>query len=296
MPEGTLREQNALNWFYRKEREMTGPKKKIGALATVSLIGSTVGNILLFCFKVLTLPLYPVSNRVSKDRMLVKVVSHDNLAMLWLLVPLGGWMYLRMSAGLMSETTSGWTAFFVGLFYLMAYATEVNSVRGVVILLVAAVILLASHVAKLEFNIPVLPEVLKFFRELEPTVGKGFWALTALVAALVIAFYALPRAFLVGRRVVSSRSVDALKFGTREDLVSTAGNSVSKEFKDIFETVLLLGGGSIVISERVSGREVMRIDNVFGLYFIFKYIEPLFQSTAVREDEADLLARHEDLS
>lgn len=251
---------------------------------------SPITRLLWGAMRIVGLPFWSVHNSVSADGNVVKVVGHDNFILLWPLVPLGGFMYWAVSTGRISEGASGWTLAIAGFILLLAYAKDLDRDRGAIVALVVALFFALAELADLKMAVPIIGPLLAFFRALKPTAGAGFWGLVATAAAALIGLFALPRAFMVGRYAISSRSVDRMSIGKREEMVAVAGNTVIKDWKDLLEGALLLGGGSIVVLNRANGREVLRIDHIMCLFLIFPFIEPLFQANGTRDDENEVAA------
>jgi len=245
---------------------------------------SAITRLLWGAMRVVGLPFWSVHNSVSADGNVVKVVGHDNFILLWPLVPIGGFMSWAVSTGRITEVASGWTLAITAFVLLLAYAKDLDRDRGAIVALVIALFFALAELADLKMAVPIIGPMIAFFRSLQPTAGAGLWGLVATGAAALIGLFALPRAFMVGRYSISSRSVERMSIGKREEMVSVAGNTVVKDWKDLLEAALLLGGGSIVVMNRATGREVLRIDHIMCLFLIFPFIEPLFQASGTRDD------------
>lgn len=234
-----------------------------------------------------TLPFYPVRNRVSKDGNKVWVTGHDSLIYTWAVVLGGAAVIFLAGKGIISDGLSGWLSLLAFFGYVLVYAKDINRTGAVVIGLVLALFFTSAELVNVKYDLPVLGPILDFFRSLGPVVNVGWWKATASVVAIIIAVYCLPWATLNGRHVLTSRTIERIRVGQDALQTPASGLSIAVEWKDLLEFVLGFGAGSIVFRDR-NGRMVKQIPNILGLYFIWSFIEPLYQSTATREDDLDI--------
>jgi hypothetical protein len=170
----------------------------------------------------------------------------------------------------------------------MLYAKDINLTAGVVLTLVLALFYTTSELINIKLQIPVLREIQEFFQGMKPQATAGIWKVLSVIPAIYISLYCLPWSWLNGRHQFSSRVIEKRSTGRRSSQMQTSGLTVAGEWPDLLEFVVGLGAGSVVVSERASGKVVKRIDNIIGLFFIYPFIEKLFVSTATRNDEAEL--------
>lgn len=237
--------------------------------------------------KVITLPFFPVRNRVAKDGNIVWVTGHDRLIYTWFIPLVGAVVTLLQGSGYISDGASGWSAVAMFFLFLFVYAKDIGLTGAAVIGLILALFFTSAELIHLKLDIPVLSEILEFFQGLKPTVGVGFWKAISVIPVIYIAGYCLPWSLLNGRHELSSRSVELMLLGRKSVMTPAAGLSVAVEWPDLFEFALGLGAGSLVFRDR-TGKAMKRIDNIIGLYFMYTFIEPLYQSTATREDSLDI--------
>ena len=261
------------------------PKKENNTTKPGNL--SALWWVLFLVARIVTIPFFPVRNRVAKDGNIVWVTGHNKLVYTWFLPLLGLLAAWLQGAGFISDTTSGWSAVAVFFLVLVMYGTDINLTGATVISLVLALFFTSAELIHVKLEIPVLGEILEFFQDLNPGVTGGFWKAVGVIPAIYIAVYCLPWALLNGRHELSSRSVELMLLGRRSVMTPAAGLSVVVEWPDLFEFGLGLGAGSLVFRDR-SGKAVKRIDNIIGLYFLYPFIEPLYQSTATREDQPEI--------
>lgn len=265
-------------------KEPAKPKGKTGGKGHTL---SPLWWVLFTTVKILTLPFFPVRNRVAKDGNIVWVTGHDRLIYTWFIPVVGLAIVLLQSQGWLSDIISGWIAVGVFFLFLFVYAKDVGLTGAAVIGLILALFLTSAELIHMKLDIPVLGEILEFFQDLKPEVGVGFWKALAVIPTIYIAVYCLPWSFLNGRHELSSRSVELMLLGRKSVMTAAAGLCLEVQWPDLFEFFLGLGAGSLVFRDR-TGKVVKRIDNVIGLYFLYPFIEPLYQSTATTEDHREV--------
>jgi hypothetical protein len=245
--------------------------------------GSKFWGLIFFLFKVVALPLYPVWNSVAKDRLKVVVHSHTNLIFLWP-VPIAAAVLVYLSGTGVSAEWIGWMWVIVGLVSLLTVADKLNFAEGASIVAAFVILGLIAQVVELKYELPVISEVWKFISKNDVKGDVGTMRVAGILLVLLIGLYSVPRSVMVGRYRISSRRVDHRKVIFLEsDGIVVDKSTPSLEIPNVFRFFLGFGAGSLVFKS--GDHEVLRIDNIPGLWFVYPTIENIFDSQTMHIEQ-----------
>lgn len=239
---------------------------------------------------VLFFPLRPFAAKVSKDNNRVWCTSFPKVMYAWPLVPFGIVGALLLNAGWVSPAVLGWI-FIIGIgVMIVLLAEDLNIVAALVLGLILGLLFALAHVAKLQWNIPILQDIFDYFSSLnvEFTAGLGYGI--AWVIGLILVAYGFPKAYITGRHELTTRGIEQVRLGRRTELTPSAGRVITVDWPDIFEFIIGFGCGSVIIKDR-AGHVIKTVDNIFGLWFIHKQVTTVFEAAGVRtqHDEDDAI-------
>lgn len=225
--------------------------------------------------------LRPFVIRVSPDGSKVTFISYSKLVYLWPFIPFGLIVWLLESLGV-SSTGLGWATVIAVYLSWVVLCEDINFKGAVVVVLVIALFLALGVLSRIFLSVPYLSWIHHLFASLQVGFHSGLARGLAMLVAIGLIFYVVPRAFLVGRYEITSQEISHLRFMMGTVSHPRAGKKVRIEYPDLFELVVGLGGGQVTLYDP-HGRKDLEIPNVLFLKLFEDEIERILESVGVRE-------------
>lgn len=186
-----------------------------------------------------------------------------------------------------THTVTLWTWMYIAvLFYtLIMLLFDISSVK--LILSLGTFLLLwvsASYLEAMHPNIAIVGPVVKYFRNLNPTVNSGFPVVLSwlLFVPWLLMFL---ESYRSGRKTFSPNGIEERNLGVGVEITNTAGLHFACKYPDLLETVLGLGAGTILAFDQ-NERVIKEWNNVTLLYFKWPRIDEILHKKSVIVDNA----------
>ena len=214
---------------------------------------------------------------VDGDRTAIYVASFPPIIYFWPTIVAFFFSGIMQSVGILNPGTIGWFAILIFTLNILVIVQDFDQKKFVILCLAILLLVAGAWIIDMK-GLEFLRNIFGFLLDLEPTMSTSTYILLALILSGLFARGML-RPMFDYWRLEHNEFVHYIQPFGRDMSVPRSGSTVSKDIPDVLETILTLGGGSLVIKRE--GEVFAKIPHIPFLGRRMKAIEKMLSEQRV---------------